>query len=321
LSIPRAAGPTNENYNRAELVAGRIKLGDVMVSLTSTIEKQLNRNFVIFHPSDFSPASEVAFGHALKIAMQSKAKLDIMHVETPVGPEKPYWLDFPAVRATLTRWGILPEGVRPSEVAKAGVRIRKILASSTAPVETMLRHFDKFPPDLIVLATHQRAGIERWLHKAVAEPLARRSGAMTLFVPRKGRGFVSLKDGSLALKKILIPIDHDPNPQAALDKALLLVRGLDCVVGEFLLIHVGSRSRKAAPQVHLPSVSGWSFETIVRHGHVVEEILTTERGWHPDLMVLATQGHRDFVDALRGSTTEQVLRRARCPVLAVPAAK
>ena len=122
--------------------------------------------------------------------------------------------------------GILPEGVRPSEVAKAGVRIRKILASSTDPVETMLRHFDRFPPDLVVLATHQRAGVERRLHKAVAEPLARRSGAMTLFVPRNGRGFVSLKDGSLALKKILIPIDRDPHPQIALEKALLLARGL-----------------------------------------------------------------------------------------------
>jgi hypothetical protein len=88
---------------RAELIKEHIKLGDVTVSLTSTIEKQLNRNFVIFHPSDFSPASEGAFAHALKIAMQSKAKLDIMHVETSLSPEKPYWIDFPAVRATLTR--------------------------------------------------------------------------------------------------------------------------------------------------------------------------------------------------------------------------
>ena len=70
-----------------------------MVSLTSIIEKQLGRNFVIFHPSDFSAASEVAFAHALKIALQSKAKLDIMHVETHSSPEQPYWLDFPAVRA------------------------------------------------------------------------------------------------------------------------------------------------------------------------------------------------------------------------------
>jgi nucleotide-binding universal stress UspA family protein len=35
--------------------------------------------------------------------------------------------------------------------------------------------------------------------------------------------------------------------------------------------------------------------------------------------VLATQGHMDFLDALRGSTTERVLRGAHCPVLAVPA--
>ena len=123
------------------------------MSLTSLVEKQLGRNFVIFHPSDFSAASEVAFGHALKIAMQGKAKLDVMHVETQLRPEKPYWQGFPAVRATLRRWGILPEGVGRDEVAKAGVRIRKTLHSGADPVETMLRHFRKLPPDLIVLAT------------------------------------------------------------------------------------------------------------------------------------------------------------------------
>jgi len=36
-------------------------------------------------------------------------------------------------------------------------------------------------------------------------------------------------------------------------------------------------------------------------------------------MVLATQVHLDFFDALRGSTTERVLRGAGCPVLAIPA--
>ncbi|HEX5607541.1 MAG TPA: universal stress protein [Candidatus Binatia bacterium] len=175
----------------------------------------------------FSLASEVACGHALKIALQSKAKLDIMHVESHVKQEKACWLDFPAVRATLTRWDILPNRVRQEEVAKAGLRIRKILSSSGDPVESMLRHFHRFPPDLIVLATHQRKGLDRWLHKAVAEPLARRSGAMTLFIPHEGRGFVSPSDGSVALEKILVPVDHDPDPQAALDRALLLALGLN----------------------------------------------------------------------------------------------
>jgi nucleotide-binding universal stress UspA family protein len=34
---------------------------------------------------------------------------------------------------------------------------------------------------------------------------------------------------------------------------------------------------------------------------------------------MATQGRLNFLDALRGSTTEQVLRAAHCAVLAVPA--
>jgi hypothetical protein len=131
-------------------------------------------------------------------------------VERSLSAEKSYWLDFPAVRATLSRWGILPEGVRRQDVAQIGLLIRKILKPSTDPVETMLRHFRRFLPDLIVLATHQREGLDRWLHKAVAEPLARRSGAMTLFVPRTGRGFVSLENGAVTLKRILIPMIMSP---------------------------------------------------------------------------------------------------------------
>jgi nucleotide-binding universal stress UspA family protein len=269
-----------------------------MVSLTSSVEKRLNRNFIIFHPSDFSPASEIAFGHALKIALQSKAKLDLMHVERSLSAEKSYWLDFPAVRATLSRWGILPEGVRRQDVAQIGLLIRKILKPSTDPVEAMLRHFRRFPPDLIVLATHQREGLDRWLHKAVAEPLARRSGAM------------------VTLKRILIPIDHVPRSQTALRRAFLLARGLDCAAGEFRLIHVGNPG--TAPRIRLTEQAGLSYEIIVRLGDVVDQILEEEAHWRPDLMVLATQGHMDFLDALRGSTTERVLRGAHCPILAVP---
>ena len=288
-----------------------------MASLTYQVEKRLGRNFIIFHPSDFSPASEVAFGHALKIALQSKAKLDLMHVEPTLSPDKPYWLDFPAVRATLARWGVLPEGVGRQEVAKVGLRIRKILKSSTDPVETMLRHFRRFPPDLIVLATHQREGLTRWLRQTVAEPLARRSGAMTLFIPHEGRGFVSLDDGTVTLKRILIPIDHVPRPQTALRRAVLLARGLNCVAGEFRLVHVGNPA--AAPRIGLTEEAGWSYEIVVKQGDVVDQILEEEAHWRPDLMVLTTQGHMDFLDALRGSTTERVLRGAHCPVLAIPA--
>ena len=288
-----------------------------MTSLTSEIEKRLFRNFIIFHPSDFSAASEVAFAHALKIALKSTAKLDLMHVKPPDHLGKSYWLNFPAIRATLSRWQIWPEGGQRPEIAKAGLHIRKVLKPGVDPLETMLRHFEKYPPDLIVLATHQREGLDRWLHKAIAEPLARRSQTMTLFIPRTGKGFVALRDGTVSLKRVLIPIDQDPQPQIALREAWLLARGLGSVEGEFRLVHVGPAG--TAPVVDRLELPGWSFERVVRQGSVVPGVLQEEADWKPDLIVLATQGHFGFLDALRGSTTERVLRGACCPVLAVPA--
>jgi nucleotide-binding universal stress UspA family protein len=284
--------------------------------MRASVLKRRPGAFNIFHPSDFSQASDVAFAHALKIALQSKAKLDIMHVAANFTPVRPYWTEYPAVRSTLARWGILPEGVRPEEVAKAGVLIRKFLTASADPLESMMRHFRRFRPDLIVLASHQRQGLDRWMHKAIAEPLARRSGSMTLFVPREGHGFIDPADGSVHLKRVLIPVDHDPDPQIAIDKAFLLARGLDCPPGEFRLLHVGLAD--SMPPVDLPR-TGWSYENNVAQGNVVDEILKAEKEWEPNLMVLVTQGRLDFLDALRGSTTERVLRGAQCPILAVPA--
>jgi nucleotide-binding universal stress UspA family protein len=53
-------------------------------------------------------------------------------------------------------------------------------------------------------------------------------------------------------------------------------------------------------------------------GDVVECILQTAEAKKSDLIVMATAGHEGLMDSLRGSTTEQVLRAAPCPVLAVP---
>ena len=269
----------------------------------------------IFHPSDFSPASESAFAHALKIALVTKAHLQVMHVAH--SGEDVHWTDFPRVRETLERWNILPEGSRKEDVAALlNLRVEKIIARGDDPVQSILRHVRDSQVDLVVLATHQREGLARWLHGSIAEPVVRQLKTMTLFVPSTGKGFVSLSDGAVKLEKVLVPIDRIPDPQSALDDAVALVSGLGCEQGTFVLVHVGAEA--AMPAVKLPQREGWTWQKIIREGGVVEEIHRLERDWSADLMVLVTQGHRGFMDALRGSTTERVLRGARCPVLAVP---
>jgi nucleotide-binding universal stress UspA family protein len=272
----------------------------------------------IFHPSDFTKASEVAFAHALKLALESKAELEIMHVARHLADSAGdvHWTDFPGVRATLARWGILPAEAAREEVAKTGMDVKKVVLEGSDPVESMAQYCLDHPPDLLVLATHQRDGLGRWLHKEVAEPLARRAHAMTLFVPHEGNGFVSLENGTVTLRRILIPVDHEPSAQPALEEASFLAAGLGSSKVEFRLIHVGTDK---VPTLYLPHQQDWKWEERLVEGDVVDRILQEEAEWSPDLMVLTTQGHRDFLDALRGSTTERVVRGARCPVLAIPA--
>jgi hypothetical protein len=58
----------------------------------------------IFHPSDFSKASELAFAHALAVALIRETELVIMHAgRGNVGD----WSQLPPVRKTLERWQVL----------------------------------------------------------------------------------------------------------------------------------------------------------------------------------------------------------------------
>jgi nucleotide-binding universal stress UspA family protein len=157
----------------------------------------------------------------------------------------------------------------------------------------------------------------RWLYKPVAEPLARRSRAMTLFVPGHGKGFIAPANGAVTLRRILIPVDHRPDAQAAVEEAYFLAARLGCVDVELKLLHVGTE--RGMPTLYLPHHPGWKWHHRLVPGDAIERILKEDLDWSPDLIVMATQGHLDFLDALRGSTTERVLRGAHCPVLAVPA--
>jgi nucleotide-binding universal stress UspA family protein len=58
----------------------------------------------------------------------------------------------------------------------------------------------------------------------------------------------------------------------------------------------------------------------VRQGGVVETIAEVADETSANLVVMATAGHKTLLDALRGSTTEGVVRKAHRPVLAIPEA-
>jgi nucleotide-binding universal stress UspA family protein len=62
---------------------------------------------------------------------------------------------------------------------------------------------------------------------------------------------------------------------------------------------------------------GIPIEAIVQEGDVTETILALAGAREVDLIVMGTHGRRGLDHLLLGSITEKVLRKARCPVLAV----
>jgi nucleotide-binding universal stress UspA family protein len=267
----------------------------------------------VLHPTDFSESSLVAFHHALKAALVAQSRLTLLNV-SPNRDAHPE--DFPAVRETLERWGLLPPGSPRSSVSQLGVRVEKIIADRDDPVKTVLGFLHGERIDLIVLATSNHNGRVRWLGKSVSQPIARTAWQPTLFIPADSKGFVSAADGSVSVKRVLIPVATSPRAQPAVYAAAQLVKQLNCSAGEFCLMHVGDAN--SMPAVHCPQVEGWTWSKEFRRGDVIQNIVSAARDSQADLIVMSTDGRNEFLDSLRGSHSERVLSHGVAPLLTVP---
>jgi nucleotide-binding universal stress UspA family protein len=269
----------------------------------------------IFHPSDFSEASEIAFVHALRIALVAKATLTMLHVDPGYDAD---WSDFPGVRTTLERWGLIPSNSAKRAVTELGIEVQKIISSSRSPVRASVNYLEQHPADLIVLAIHQYEGSMRWQQKRVAEPIAHANRAMTLFVPHGVRGFVAPEDGAISLRNILIPVARKPRAEPAIAAVERIIDSLQLPPGRVHLLHVGKS--EDVPAVQIPAEPGWEWTVHVQEGDPVEMIALTAAAAKSDLIVMTTEGPQGFLDALRGNTAARVLRECRCPVLTLHAA-
>jgi nucleotide-binding universal stress UspA family protein len=266
----------------------------------------------VFHPSDFSAGSENAFVHALALALIRRTEFTILHTSD----SREDWRNFPAVRATLERWGMLQPGSPRSAVfEQLALRVTKVSMKSRSPLAAMLHYLESHPTDLIVLATEGRTGLPRWHRPSVAEHIAVRTRTKTLFVPGKSRGFVSREDGTLSLRRILVPVDQRPSPLPALEYSARIAGALPAPV-EIILVHVGENMQIPIPA--LPEIGDSHWKQEYRRGELVTELIRAAREHQVDLIIMTTAGHEGILDRLHGSVTQQVLRAAPCPLLAIP---
>lgn len=269
----------------------------------------------ILHPTDFSHGSDIAFLHALRITCATKGSLSILHVDRE--SRRPDWDQYPSVRETLSRWNLLPPNAARQDVAHLGVHISKSSVTDDDPANGILHHLEHHPADLLVLATHQRHGLDRWLHSAIATRINNQTDGATLFVPFGCEGFVDQHSGTCRLQKILLPVDKEPDPDPAVEITTDLIQSLSSGPCEVRLLHIGDSATQ--PAMRLPSEERAHWKRVSRSGSVVNGILDEAKEQQVDLIVMTTSGRHGLLDALRGSTTEQVIENAQCPILAVHA--
>ena len=269
----------------------------------------------ILHPTDFSEASRVAFAHALAIALARKSKLTLINASEDM-PTVEDWQRFPSVRGTLEDWGLLETGSSRADVfEKLAIKVKKVTVDDS-PVDAINHYLKEHPADLMVLATEQRSGLPRVLRDSVAGKVAHRSGIDALFVPEGSRGFVSPEDGSLSLKRILVPVDVSPDPAPTLEAAAWAAHWLGVAPVRVQLLHVGD----AMPEVDVSALGDVEVEKVLRQGDAVEEILAGAREFDADMVMMSTDGRDGFLDIFRGSHAERVVRGAPCPVAAIAVA-
>jgi len=119
----------------------------------------------------------------------------------------------------------------------------------------------------------------------------------------------------MRLENILVPVADSPSPRLTLNVLSDLLACLGVSPSTVRLIHIGDDP----PEVFGGSAPETGATVELIDGPVVETILRLTREQGMDMIVMPTAGQQGFLDALRGSTTERVLRQASCPVLAVRA--
>ena len=142
------------------------------------------------------------------------------------------------------------------------------------------------------------------------------------------------------MKTILAPVDFSPVTEAVIDAALLLARATGARIvllgvtqppvvtsdygpmfeniGEIVAAGektVARQLKHLASRIATPELP---VEVVQLTGSPAALILEQAEKSDADTIVMGSHGHTALYDLLVGSTTHQVLRKARCPVMIVP---
>jgi nucleotide-binding universal stress UspA family protein len=247
---------------------------------------------------------------------------------------------FPGVDPTAAQVQALDEAQAYLSAAAARLsapgRCVEVAAPYGDAAESILMEVRLRGADLVVMCTHGRSGLGRWIFGSVAEKVLAGSIAPVLLV--RPTGDATALESEPAGSSLLVPLDGSTFAEAALPPAaalarvlgspIILLRAVTRLEGHYPasarvpLQHVMEQEHRAAEN-YLDGVAGrlrsegLAVETAVRDGWPADVIAYRGAAFGPRLIVMASHGYSGAAEALLGSVALEVVRRSPVPVLLI----
>jgi nucleotide-binding universal stress UspA family protein len=293
----------------------------------------------ILCPIDFSEFSRDALDHAVALASWYRASLTVMHVieirPVPIDESGAAVGSF----APLLDREKVADDVRDfarQAIGTSDIRTDVFVTFGTA-ARAIQVHSEQMRADLVIVATQGRSGFQRFLIGSVTERLLRAIAVPLLIVPPPVK-----KPETVTYDTILCPIDFSDESMRALDYGLSLAQESGARI---ILLHVVEGFLDEVDPEHIRNVNVleflryseedasarlsaavpeearvWSHPIVrIARGRAYRQIVATAESERAGLVVMGVRGVGALNRLIFGSTTDHVIREARCPVLTLHA--
>ena len=237
-------------------------------------------------PLDGSFISELAISPALRIVQQTGGTLYLMRIPVDyVGDSQPD----PGYDRVWTAENSLPVNEDTAEylrevktrLVRPGISVRTLVANgdrgqsiaATASVKNV---------DLIVMGTHARSGLSRWLLGSVSCDLLRIASAPMLFMRQRRE-----------INHVMVTLDGSRLAEQIVDTASEIAQMFNC---QITLVQIGNGANAAGSEPYLENVAGplrekgLEINTAALDGPVSNEILSYAKRYEVDLVAMSTRG-------------------------------
>ena len=287
--------------------------------------------------TDFSQWARRAEDYAYALAYSWRASLTVLSVAEFPPELNP---DYPVNReylADLLKQASSQLVDLKGRAERRGIALMTRIATGI-PSEEVITAARAEDSDLIVVGTRGKTGLAHVLLGSTAERVIRGAPCPVMTVrtePSDAEGD-GARSRHIALERILVPVDFSECSLDALEYAVVVAQQAKA---SMMLLHVlepvsygldftfsHSRTREQEREIWTKRLEGLisshehshvPMESQLRGGLPSDSILDSAKTLRCNLIVLGTHGRRGISHVISGSVAEAVLRKARCPVIAV----